>query len=334
MQEQEGHNKRLLVFNCHEPWVYQLTALEYELDIIIGLKGCYPKGWDEQMRPVPGRARLLSLSEAQRSQTAYYCIITHNTTDLLDIRDRPEPRLLVLHSTLEGRVLEEGSKASPEQMKEMVHDYLKLVGGHAVAVSTLKGKSWGLGENSLSPSVDPADYLVHSGEIAAGLRICNFIASRKQILLWDFHERAFGGVPVRLVGHNPDMPGVAAAESWDHLKQILRVHRFYIHTADPRFEDGYNLATIEAMSAGLPVVGNRHPSSVVKHGISGFLSDERDELRKYAKMLLDDQRLAQLMGQKARETVMEQFSVAKFKSNLERAIQTARCKWESRMVAR
>jgi glycosyltransferase involved in cell wall biosynthesis len=240
---------------------------------------------------------------------------------------------MVIHSTLDGRMQEESSNVSPQKMKEMVHGYLRLVGGHAVAVSLLKGRSWDFGEDAVPFCADPEDYLAHTGEVEAGLRICNFIQSRKKILLWDFHEQAFSGIPVRLVGHNPNMSGVVATESWDHLKTLLQEHRFYIHTADPKLEDGYNMSTIEAMAAGLPVLGNPHPTSPVKHGLSGFLSDEPEQLRKYAKMLLEDARLAQLMGQKARETVMEQFSVSKFKNNFERAIAATRSKWESRIVA-
>jgi glycosyltransferase involved in cell wall biosynthesis len=240
---------------------------------------------------------------------------------------------MVIHSTLDGRMQEESSNVSPQKMKEMVHGYLRLVGGHAVAVSLLKGRSWDFGEDAVPFCADPEDYLTHSGEVAAGLRICNFIQSRKKILLWDFHEQAFSGIPVHLVGHNPNMRGISAAESWDHLKTILQSHRFYIHTADPKLEDGYNMSTIEAMAAGLPVLGNPNPTSPVEHGRSGFLSDDPEQLQKYARMLLEDARLAQLMGQKARKTVMEHFSVSKFKNNFERAITTARSKWQSRIVA-
>ncbi len=329
-QKEQTRKKTLLVFNCHESWVYQLGVLGYELDIIVGLKGQYQKTWDERIRPVPDNCRLVTLSEALRSPASYYCIITHNITDLLDVKFRAEPRLMVIHLPIEARLVAEKSRVPPEKMKETLHKYLKLIGGHAVAVSILKGKSWGLTDDIVTFGIDPDDYLPYSGEKASGLRISNFIQMRKEFLLWDFHEKAFDGIPIRLVGHNPDMPGVTASESWGHLKKILRSHRFYIHTSDPRLEDGYNMATVEAMAAGMPVLGNRHPTSPVEHGVSGFLSNNPDELHKYAGVLLEDRDLAAWMGQQARKTVMKRFSRAQFKKAFLQSIETARLKWASR----
>ena len=129
---------KLLVFNCHEAWVYQLGALGCDLDIIVGLKGRYTDGWDEQMRPLPSNARTISLSEALEAQTPYHCIICHNITDLLDLKSLSGPRIIVLHSTLDGRLQEERSDLPPEKLKSMLSHYLKLVGGHAVSISPLK----------------------------------------------------------------------------------------------------------------------------------------------------------------------------------------------------
>ena len=313
--------------------MYQLSVLGFALDIIVGLKGQYKRTWDAQMRPIPPNSRLLSLSEALQSNTPYYCIIAHNIADLLDIKSRREPRLMVIHSTIDGRILEEKSDVEPEKMKEMLHKYLNLVGGGAIAVSEMKGKSWGFTEDIVPFCADPDDYLPYSGREARGLRICNFIRSRKRILLWDFHERAFDGIPITLVGHNPDMPEVSAARSWDHLKKILQSHRFYIHTADAGLEDGYNMATIEAMAAGLPVLGNRHPGSPVKHGVNGFLSDNADELRQYAEMLLKDRDLAAKMGQQAQKTIMEHFSKSRFQKDFLKSIERARHKHQTRFAA-
>ncbi|KKL69198.1 hypothetical protein LCGC14_2117370, partial [marine sediment metagenome] len=139
-------------------------------------------------------------------------------------------------------------------------------------------------------------------------------------------------LPIRLVGHNPDMPDVRATENWDQLKGILQSHRFYVHTADPRYEDGYNMATLEAMAAGLPVLGNRHPTSPVTDGVNGFLSDDPGELRRRAEGLLADRELADRMGQQARKTVMERFPMRRFHEDFMKSIETARAKWASRPV--
>jgi len=325
-------DRTLLVFNCHEPWVHQLGVLGYQLDVLVDLPGKYNKGWDERMRPLPAHARLVSLPEVLASSTNYYCIITHNTTDLLDVRLRPEPRLLVLHHTLEGRLQEEHSSIDPQKMKDMLHQYIELIGGHVVATSMFKGESWGFTDDIVHFGIDVDNYPPYSGELERGLRICNFISSRRHILRWDFHEQAFAGIPVTLVGHNPDIPGVEAARDWEHLKTILQSHRFYIHTADPRFEAGHNMASAEAMAAGLPVLGNRHPTSPIRHGVTGFLSDNPRDLQRYARMLLEDRRLATLMGQQARETVAERFSLTRFKHAFLRSIEIARRKWCTRQV--
>jgi len=86
------------------------------------------------------------------------------------------------------------------------------------------------------------------------------------------------------------------------------------------------MATVEAMAAGMPVIGNRHPTSPIRHGVNGFLSDKPEELRKFAMMLLEDKNLANSMGEQARKTAIEEFGVLRFKEQFERSIETARRK--------
>jgi hypothetical protein len=320
-------NERLLVFDCHEAWVYQLRALDRALDIVVGLPGRAHDGWDENMRPVPRNARLVRLEEALRGKTSYGCIITHNLTDLLDVKTVAGPRLFVVHETLDGAAREQNLGVPMSQFRETVAKFVSLTGTHVVAVSRMKGRSWGFEEDIVPFSADPKDYLPWQGNVVRGLRVANNILRRPHILLWEFHQRAFEGLPVTLVGHNAGMDGVMPANNWDHLKQIFSQHRFYIHTADPQFEDGYNMSTLEAMAAGLPVLGNRHPTSPVEHGVSGFLSDNPVELRGYALRLLDDRPLAARMGAAARESVTQHFSGIRFQGGFSRSIEKAQLQW-------
>lgn len=212
-------HQRLLVFDCHEAWVYQLRLLDQPLDVVVGLKGRYAAGWDERMRPVPPNARVVSLEEALAATEPYDCIIAHNLTDLLDSKSLAAPRLFGIHGTLEGIVLEEGSTTPVDQMRRATAQYLSTVGAHAIAVSPLKARSWGLGDESLPPAVDAADYLPYCGDFARGLRVANHIRRRPHTLLWDFHEAAFAGLPITIIGHNDDMPDVEAARDWAELKK-------------------------------------------------------------------------------------------------------------------
>ena len=315
--------KRLLVFNCHEAWIYQLSALNCALDIVICLPGRYTEHWDTRIRPLPANARTIDLAEAQEGTVEYDCIITHNITDLLDVRYRLEPRILVLHLPIEARQAEEHSIVTCLQMRELLKAYVGLVGAHVVAVSEFKGRSWGFAEDVVPFGFDMQDYPPCSGEKACALRVCNFAQRRRKFLLWDFHEKAFQGLPLRIVGHNPEMPAVEPSRDWHHMRSMFQSHRFFIHTAHPELEDGYNMATIEAMAAGLPVLGNCHPSSPVVHGVSGFLSDDPLKLRDYAKRLLGNRQLALEMGAQAKQTVKERFSLQAFQTSFEKSLRKA-----------
>ena len=70
-----------------------------------------------------------------------------------------------------------------------------------------------------------------------------------------------------LVGRNDNMPGVEPAHDWAELKQILSRHRFFVHTADPNLEDGYNMATLEAMAERFRVPDITMSGSQVFHSL-------------------------------------------------------------------
>ena len=325
---------RLLVFNCHEAWVYQLGVLDYALDIIVGLEGHHVEGWDARMRPLPAGARTLTLAEALSATDGYDCIVCHNLTDLLDCKGLAGPRLLVMHSTLEGRKQSEGAQVPLDQLRATIRKYLDLVGGHAVAISDMKRGPDGFPADVVRAGVDVDDYSEHTGTTAAGLRVANQISLKRDVLMWEFHAEALDGLPVTLVGHNPDMPGVEPARSWDDLKRLLSEHRFFIHTADPRYEDGYNMASLEAMAAGLPVIGNRHPTSPIEHGVSGFLADDPAGLRRHAQRLLDDPALARDLGAAAREAVARDFPLTRFGAGMTQAITRAQATWREAQARR
>jgi Glycosyl transferases group 1 len=313
---------RLLVFNCHEGWIAQLDGLPYDLDILVGLPGRASAGWDTRARPVPQNARLVRLEEVEATG-AYAAVVVHNPSDLLLARRFEAPRLFIIHNTLEGRLAEESGAVDGDAFRRAFATLAEQTGAHVVAVSPLKAQSWGPFDGSLVFGINAAEFGPHVGTLARGLRVANHVQNKARILRWDLHEAAFRGLPVTLVGNNPGRLDSSAARSFAHLRDLLRVHRFYIHTADPALEDGYNMATVEAMASGLPVLGNRHSSSPVRHGVDGFLSDDPSELRAFASTLLAQPDQAAAMGREARSRAIELFGHAAVATRFDAALTAA-----------
>jgi len=233
-------------------------------------------------------------------------------------------------STLADRLLELTGAVDPRDMRAILNSCLASVAGHAVAVSRSRAKSWGVTHLVLPDSVDPDAYLPYVGDVACGLRVVNEATVKRGELAWAFQERAMDGLPLRIVGHAPDLRGVAAANDWHHLKRMLASHRFAVHTTDPRYEDGYDLAVLEAMAAGLPVLTNRNATTIVQDGVTGFVSETPDEMRAQAQRLLGDEGLARELGSNARAYVTRHHSPDRFCEEFPKAVQEARKKWVRR----
>lgn len=321
---------KFLVVNGPEAWIHQLGALGAELDVVVQLPGRAPRPWNARMRPLPEGARTVSLDDVRYDVGSYDCVVGHDMTDLLDTRAIDAPKLLVLHETLEGYLARLGSRTGPREMQAILNGCLATVAGHAVAVSRSRAKSWGVTHLVLQDSADPEAYLPYIGDVACGLRVVNEATVKRGELAWAFHERAMDGLPLRIVGHAPDLRGVAAANDWHHLKRMLASHRFVVHTTDPRYEDGYDLSVLEAMAAGVPVLTNRNATTIVQHGVTGFVSETPDEMRAHAERLLGDEGLARELGSNARAYVARYHSPDRFRAEFPKAVQEARKRWVRR----
>lgn len=321
---------RLLTPNCHEAWIFQLRHLDADVDILDGLPGRDVAGWDLRQRPVPPNGKLIfNIPEAGD----YDCILAHNISDLLLLRDINVPKLLVLHTSLEHRVLQEKSRIEPARFAAAVREYLQNEGIHAAAGTELKAKSWNLTKDVLGLAVDGSLTNRWSGEIETGLRVANQITQKRETLYYEFHEKAFHNIPICILGRNPEIAGARPSESYEDLLKQYQSRRFFVHTAKMPFEDGYNMASVEAMAAGMPVVGNEHPTSPVEHNKSGFLAKTPEQAAEFANVLLRDRDRAAEMGSAARESILQLHPVDRFVTNLVCAMEKAKNLWVAKRGA-
>lgn len=77
------------------------------------------------------------------------------------------------------------------------------------------------------------------------------------------------------------------------------------------------MSLLEAMSSGSACVSTAtcEIPRIIKNGYNGYLSNDPKELRKYLLMLLNDPSECRRIGQNARKTILEDFSMDKFVSN-------------------
>lgn len=314
---------RLLTFNCHEAYVHLLGKLGLSMDVVDGLPGRYVSHWDERMRPVPASARLIRLEQALAAPR-YDVAIAHNLSDLIALRALTVPKILVLHVDLRARVREERGQHDVPGMQRQVREYLKAIGGVAVAVSKTKAESWAQDCLVIPPGADPDEYDGYDGSRAVALRVANQVLSRRERFAWDAHLAIVAGHPALLVGHNPGLDGVEAASSWEDLRQRYREHRAYVHTAGVGLDDGYNLGVVEAMMTGMPIVSLELPESPVEDGESGYVSADVAVLNERLGELLADRERARTLGARARERAIELFSISVFVQRWREALDVAR----------
>lgn len=300
-----------------------LSRTGLPLDVIDHLPGRYTKSWDIKIRPIPDNIRLTTHEEALLGTKKYHCAIANSIDDLILIKSLDIPKILTIHISLNGYIQQEGNKISTEKARTVLKTYLEQIGALAVSVSEMKQKTWDVPGPIIHPYIDADYFNRYNGKISAGLRVGNQLINKGLLINWDFFKAVIGEFPFKILGYNPNLPDVHRAEDLNDLRNHYQNYRFYLHTAKYDLEDGYNMASLEAMACGMPVVCNQNPTSPILNGLNGFMSDDVDELRSWIEMLLLDLSLAKKLGAAARESVIENNSQEKYHRKWLEAVEQA-----------
>lgn len=164
-------------------------------------------------------------------------------------------------------------------------------------------------------------YLLFAGRINDPRKNLLMLLEAFSLVVRDFPE-----VKLKLVGDKPDarvvrrISGLSIGDSvlfYEALPQE-KMAPFYQQATLfvlPSLQEGLGIVTLEAMACGIPVVSTRcgGPEEVIEDGVNGLLVENNNAF-KFAEAilkLLRDEGLRERMGKKARETVVNKYSMAK-----------------------
>jgi len=329
----------ILSFASHQPYLAMLSHGSSHQFRILPVPGAsrFLQNWDPRCRPLPANLQMLPpgtpeerAAELARSGWIPDLVLAHNVSDLMELAALKLPAILLFHSSLSGRLAEEGgdgpsilvreAAAEPfaQSFRAAVAEMLSRCGAHSVFVSKSKQEDWGLPGLVIEHGLDPSQFAAWSGEIPSLLRVANHLVERGALLDYAFHRTACAGLPLQLIGENPRLRSQPAS-SWPALQQHYASHRAYLHSACHPLEDGYNLAMLEAMTTGMPILCQAHPSCPIQDGVEGFVHQDPKVLLKRARQLLAEQETARIMGQRAAELVRRRFHFARFLAEWDQA---------------
>ncbi|MDX9714333.1 MAG: glycosyltransferase [Dissulfurispiraceae bacterium] len=305
---------RVLTFNWHEAYITLLAKTGHEFDVVQKWKGGR-FGWMTEFRPVPQNCRLITEDEAKAklADSEYDRVICHNVEDLVFTLSFKIPKVYVFHNKLTTEI---GLGGNAVDRNDYLVNIKKLFAASApvlpIFISESKRSDWGLDGEIIMPGIDPAEYGGWSGSEKKVLRIGNLLKERDLMLGFNKQEQILRGIPSTILGLNPTIPESTIPDSWESLKAYMKAHRVYLNTCVHPYEDGYNLALLETMATGMPVVSIANPTSPIVDSVNGFISDDYDYLHEKVQQFMKDHEFASNIGSNAVETVREKFPIDKF----------------------
>jgi glycosyltransferase involved in cell wall biosynthesis len=161
----------------------------------------------------------------------------------------------------------------------------------------------------------------YQGANASGIVVVNHLRQRGRRLGWDVYQQVAAQVPLTLVGMGSQEAGGAGEVPQERLPAVMASHRFFFN---PIRYTSLGLAVVEAMFAGLPVVGlaTTELVTVVRNGENGYVDTRVDRLVQVMQQLLGDAQLARAWGQAARRTAMERFDISRFSAEWDDAFRS------------
>jgi hypothetical protein len=301
--------RRILTWHEHGNYLLYLTQVPHEFFIVTqagggpgraGLGGSLPWG-----------ANVHEIDASAVREQAFDLVLYQSRTAwdadrwaLLSEAQRRLPRAYIEHDP---------PQQSPTDTRHWVDDPEALL----VHVTPFNALMWDSGSTPTAVIEHGVQLLGPAGDattrhsLARGICVVNNLDRRGRRLGLDVYRRVTADVPIDLVGMGAERIGGLGSVDNTALPAFMARYRFFFN---PIRYTSLGLAIVEAMMAGLPIVGlaTTELVTVIRNGDNGYVDTRPERLVDAMRGLLADPAQARRLGDNARRTAHERFGIARF----------------------
>jgi glycosyltransferase involved in cell wall biosynthesis len=282
----------------HEGYHHELCKLRCDFTITVDRE----HRWNKRYRPIPSNVTFLDRSALSVSLVEQYDIaIIHNYKQFQLLRDCNIPKIIVMHCSKQGQ-------GDVEFTTEDLGKYL-------IVFNSYKDKErWNLScprQHVILHGFDPSEWPVSDRSINRIFTVGRRIAERDNICGYRIiQELERSNIPVKIVGDNPTI-GIQSPGDFDEFR---RYHSKYAVYLNPTLRSPMPRGRGEAMMCGIPVITTNFYDEelFIENGVNGFYSNNIQQIKEYAALLLADKNLQAEMARNIYKTALEKFHISRF----------------------
>ena len=317
---------RMLFLSCHEILEFDEIRLFLELGVDVFSFGAY---LTDRGPGIGKRPSLPLKQDPDLVELAKVCSKERMLRDLIE----PFDVIYVMHiptwivnnweimkdKTVIWRTIGQSTQQVEQSLAPMRAEGLKVV-RYSPRERTIPGY---IGEDALIRFYkDPNEFKGYEGSKTQVMNITQSMEKRDHFCNFAFFKHIMQGFPWTIYGQENEWAGDrnGGLVSYDTLKEMLRMNRVYFYTGT--FPASYTLNFIESWMTGIPVVaigprlGNAsffqgqstyEIQDLIEHGVTGFVSDDDEELRANMLMCLGSREFAKQIGEAGRREAIKHF---------------------------
>ena len=299
---------KILSYDCHEGLLSMFANLDIEFDLLFYLE---QYKWRTECKPIPKNINILDRGvKAQNvnKKEQYDLVLVFNRHyQYQQVKDYPCPVFLQFatgkcnEDDLSG--LEKANIAFCSFSQMVKYGYNNT---HYPVIY------YGVGE---------WDYKRHQGGNGKVLTVNHDFRVRDNVLRYYWSRKILEGIENDNYGFQMDNLESKHSNSYADMLNTYFEYSVYFDTA---IESPLSMSMLEAMSAGMPVVTTFHDDNelIFENDVNGIISNDDEYLKEKLKELLSNKKYRKRLGDNARDTIKQKFSIDKFKGSWEKYIRS------------